>query len=214
MKKKIIKIILIVLAIALLIFLINLGRKTYIISKYTDKCKEYANITNFYMKMNESIENKGAIVEFWRKDDLGIYKRTDNDGVRQIVYGKDNDWIIVDIVDAEGKQTKQAVKISKYTNALTMTTPGNTGMFVNNLWDAISIAFISRITTEKVDDIECYKIYVQKDWQLFINKDTLLKVRELNGNTDTGTVVYKFNEVTDEDLQIDFTGFEIIESNN
>ena len=87
-------------------------------------------------------------------------------------------------------------------------------MFVENLWNAVSIAFISRITTEKVDNIECYKIYIQKDWQLFINKATLLKVREINGNTDTGTVTYKFNEVTDEDLEIDFTGFEIIESNN
>ena len=49
-KKKIIKICLVILTVIILIFLINLGRKVYVLNKYSDKCEEYLKITNFYFK--------------------------------------------------------------------------------------------------------------------------------------------------------------------
>ena len=64
-KKKIIIIILIAFLIVACIFLINLGRKVIILSKYADKCDEYSKITNFYKKTNPE---QDVITEFWRKD--------------------------------------------------------------------------------------------------------------------------------------------------
>ena len=71
---------------------------------------------------------------------------------------------------------------------------------IDNLWDKIKIAFSSRITDEKLGNIECYKIYINKEWQLFINKKDLLVIREVNGSTDTGIIEYKINQVRDEDV--------------
>ena len=71
---------------------------------------------------------------------------------------------------------------------------------MENLWDKIKIACIAKISTEKLNDVECYKIYVNKDWQIYVNKDSLLVMREINGSTDTGIIEYKINEVRDEDV--------------
>ncbi len=62
------------------------------------------------------------------------------------------------------------------------------------------MAFISKITKEKINDVECDKISVNKEWQVFVNKNDLLVMREINGSTDTGIIEYKINEVRDEDV--------------
>ena len=191
-KKKIITIVLIIVLIMACIFLFNLGRKVYILSKYSDKCNEYSKITNFYKKTNPE---DGVTTEFWRKDNLGFLKRTSKDDIKMIYYGEDYNWIIVD-----NKDGKTAVKMIKEGAGIdTQTLPTET-LYMGNLWDKIIMAFSSKITTEKLNDIECYKIYINKEWQIFINKIDLLVIREINGSTDTGIIEYKINEVRDEDV--------------
>lgn len=191
-KKKIIKLIIIILLIIALIFLFDLARKVYILSRYSDKCNEYSGITNFYRKTNPEDE---VTTEFWRKDNLGFLKRTAKDDIKKIYYGKDYNWIIVD-----NKDSKNAVKMVKEGIGIEAQTLSTGTLHMENLWDKIKIAFLSRITTEKVNNIECYKICVNKEWQLFISKNDLLVVREVNGSTDTGIIEYKINEVRDEDV--------------
>ena len=191
-KKKIIIIVLIIVLILACIFLVNLGRKVAILSKYSDKCVEYSQITNFYKKTNGE---DGAVTEFWRKDNLGFLKRTSKDDVKMIHYGEDYNWIVVD-----DKNGKTAVKMNKEgigieAQSLTIGT-----LEMNNLWDKIKVAFSSKITTENFDSIECYKLSLNKEWQIFINKNNLLVMREINGSTDTGIIEYKINEVRDEDV--------------
>ena len=107
-KKKLIAIVLIIILIVAGIFLINLGRKVIILSRYADKSNEYSKITNFYRK---ATPEEGVITELWRKGDLGLLKRTSKDDVKMIYYGEDYNWIIVD-----GKDSKTAVK--KYRHLL------------------------------------------------------------------------------------------------
>ena len=191
-KKKIMVIVLIIVLIIVCIFLVNLGRKVYILSKYSDKCDEYSKITNFYKKTNPE---QDVTTEFWRKGNLGFLKRTSKDDVKMIYYGEDYNWIIVD-----NKDGKTAVKMVKEGAGIeTQTLPTET-LSMENLWDKIRMAFISKISTEKINNVECYKISVNKEWQIFVNKNNLLVIREVNGSTDTGIVEYKINEVRDEDV--------------
>ena len=191
-KKKIMVIVLIIVLIIVCIFLVNLGRKVYILSKYSDKCDEYSKITNFYKKTNPE---QDVTTEFWRKGNLGFLKRTSKDDVKMIYYGEDYNWTIVD-----NKDGKTAVKMVKEGAGIeTQTLPAET-LSMENLWDKIRMAFISKISTEKINDVECYKISVNKEWQVFVNKNDLLVMREINGSTDTGIIEYKINEVRDEDV--------------
>ncbi len=191
-KKKIVAIVIIIVLIAACIFLVNLGRKVYVLSKYSDKCNEYSKITNFYKK---TYPEKDVITEFWKKDNLGFLKRTSKDDIKMIYYGEDYNWIIVD-----GKDGKTAVKMIKEGPGIESQTLPLETLSMEKLWDRIKMAFLSKITTEKLNDVECYKISVNKEWEIFINKNDLLVMREINGSTDTGIIEYKINEVRDEDV--------------
>ena len=191
-KKKIIAIFFIIALIIVCIFLFNLGRKVCILSKYSNKSNEYAKITNFYRKTNSE---EDVTTEFWRKDNLGFLKRTSKDDVKMIYYGEDYNWIIVD-----NKDGKTAVKMNKEGIGIEAQTLPTETLNMEKFWDIIKVAFTSKISTEKLNNIECYKIFVNDEWQLFINKDNLLVMREINGSTDTGIIEYKINEVRDEDV--------------
>ncbi len=196
-KKKIIKILLIILAIIILIFLFDLGRKTYILSKYTNENNKYAEITNFYKKMTTE---EGITTEFWRKGNLGLLKRTAKDDIKIIYYGEEYNWIIVDSKDKDNNDSKIAVKMNKEGPGIEVQNLKTGTLDMENFWNTIKMAFLSRITSEKIDDIECYKFYLNEEWQMFVNKDNLLVMREKNGSTDTGTIEYKLNVVRDEDV--------------
>ena len=184
-KKKIIVIILIIVLIIACIFLFNLGRKVCILSKYSDKSNEYAKITNFYKKTNPE---EGVTTEFWRKDNLGFLKRTSKDDIKMIYYGEDYNWIVVD-----SKDGKTAVKMNKEGIGIEAQTLTTETLYMEKFWDKIKVAFTSKISTEKLNDIECYKIDINSEWQLFISKDNLLVMREINGSTYTGIIEYKIN---------------------
>ena len=191
-KKKIIAIFLIIVLIIASICLFNLGKKVCILSKYSDKSNEYSKITNFYRKTNSE---EDVTTEFWRKDNLGFLKRTSKDDVKMIYYGEDYNWIIVD-----NKDGKTAVKMNKEGIGIEAQTLPTETLNMEKFWDIIKVAFTSKISTEKLNNIECYKIFVNDEWQLFINKDNLLVMREINGSTDTGIIEYKINVVRDEDV--------------
>lgn len=191
-KKKIIRIIIIIVLIIAFVFLFDLGRKVYILSKYSDKCNEYSQITNFYKKTN--LED-GTTTEFWRKDNLGIFKMTSKDGIKMMYYGKDYNWIMID-----NKDGKTAVKMIKEGVGIEIQTFPTQTLYMESFGDKIKMAFLSKITTEKFNNIDCYKIDINKDWQLFIDKNDLLVMREINGSTNTGIIEYKINEVRDEDV--------------
>ena len=191
-KKKIIKICLVVLILIILIFLIDLGRKTYILNKYSSKCDEYLEVTNFYVK---KAQEEGVTSELWRKDNLAFLKMTLDDATRMIHFGEDYNWIIID-----SKDGKTAVKMAKEGGGAEIQTFVSGTLSLENLWDTIVIAFSSKITTEKINDIDCYKIFIKEDWQMFISKKDFLLIREINGSTDTGIIEYEFNNVKDEEV--------------
>lgn len=191
-KKKIITICLVVLLVIILIFLIDLGRKAYILNKYSNKCEEYSKITNFYVKRDQE---EGITSELWRKDNLAFLKMTVEDETRMIHFGEDYNWIIVN-----SKDGKTAVKMNKEGGGAEVQTFISGTLSLDSFWNTVVLAFSSRISNEKVNDIDCYKIFINDDWQMFIDKKDFLLMREINGSTDTGIIEYEFNNVKDEEV--------------
>lgn len=191
-KKIVVKIILMIIFVIAFLFILNLGRKITILSKYSKMYNQYLEITNFYKKASDE---EGITTEFWRKDNLGLFRRTAPDSIKTIYYGEDYNWILVD-----DKDTKTAVKMNKEGEGIESQNILTGTLYMENIWDQIKIAFFSKISTEKLNDVECYKLKIKNDWQMYINKDNYLVMREINGSTDTGFIEYKINEVRDVDV--------------
>lgn len=148
MKKKIFKIVFIVIFIILMVFLINLLRKSMIINEYSRKLNEYQALKNFYAKF----ESENYIQEFWRKDDVGITKYTNDDEIRTM-YATDNEvWTILD-------RERYVQKMESHNKGAFLPTIEGATLYVDNFWEAIKLAFESKITSEIVSDKDCYKIY-------------------------------------------------------
>ena len=205
MKRKILRILLIIILIFTILFLLNFIRKVYIVSTFNKESLEYRNIKNFYTKMHDG----EVIVEMWRKDDLGIYKRTSEEGTRIICFGEENNWLINDVINSE----KVAVKIPKE-NGPIMPHLAGSSIYTEKFSESAALALMCQITTEEIDEVKCYKIKLSDDVMIYVNAENFLRMREINGSTDTGNIEYKINGVTDKDVATpNLYGFTIIDGN-
>ena len=199
--KKVMKIVGIIILIGLVLFLINLGRKVYIISEYNKKVEELNKEDNYYMKYNDSYGR----AEQYKKGDISYIKRT-NDTDTVIIYsGKDADWGISDIKDKEGNIVKTAGKFGKGEMGMNTFQSSCISMSdIENPFVLILVAFKSNITTEILDNKECYKISFDNDTiQVYFEKESGLKIREVHtySNQDTGIIEYRIDDITDEEMK-------------
>lgn len=193
MKKKIFKIILILLVIILVAFLTITIRKAYIINKFSKKLEEYQQVTNFYAKL----ETNDGTEELWRKDNVGITKSIRNDGTK-ILYRKDNEiWILIETIDSENNKNKKAYKV-KYKGEsdiafLPLIEDGT--FYAADIWQAIQMAFTSRLSIDKINGKKCYKFHMTDDFQVYINKEDFIKIKETNCNIERELILYEFNSL-------------------
>lgn len=186
--KKFLKILLIILIILLIIFIIDLVRKTIIVTKFTSLSKEYSNTTNFYAKITQ----ENITEEIWRNDNNFLYKRISGNDIRMLYRNEKNNecYIIVD-----NEQNKIATKL---TNDFIIPTLGTGTYETENMWQNIIISFRSIITNKIINEIDCYHIYMPKYQQIFINKETFLPIKIINGDIETEYNIYEINTITDE----------------
>lgn len=208
-KKKVLKAFIIILIMILLIFLINIGRKAYVLLTYSRESKEYSKVTNFYRKMKE----EGDVTsEYWRKGNIALYKRVSKEGTRIIYLRENNNWIIVDTVDENKNAKKVATKLANENDLDFISLDETATLYTANWWEAIKVAFLTQITTEQVEGVDCYKIHLSDNNQIYVSKSNYLTIRETNGTLDTGIIEYKINQVTDEQVALpNLEGFKIIE---
>ena len=209
-KKKILKYVVIILVIILILFLGNIIRKTYIISRYKEQSQEYSQITNFYKKYKE---NNYSTVEIWRKDNVILYKRTSDDGIRMIYNNLDENirWIIND-TKIEDTVNKTALKIEEKEELDNLFADDllDNEIDANNIWEYINLAFKCSITSKDYSGIGCYEINYQDKLLQYINKENYLCVRTLSGDNDTGLIEYRLNDITEEEVALpDMSNFEI-----
>ena len=212
MKKKVLIIILIIVLIALIIFIFNLIGKANIIGEYSSKLKEYQNMSNFYAKFTYTSLKDDDIrtSEIWKKDDIVIQKDILEDGnIRTNYYDKDNILILTDNGDAkEGVKMKNTENFGKF-----IVLEDGTFSIEDNLWENIKAAFTTKISTEKVNGKEFYKFYISDDFQFIVDKDNMLKIKEINANQKVELVDYSIGNVTKEDVKIPSTvGYDIKEN--
>ena len=211
-KEKILKYGGIILVIILILFIGNIIRKTYIISKYKEQSQEYSKVTNFYKKYKEDNE---STIEVWRKDNISLYKRTSRDGVK-IVYNNLDEkigWVITDTKEGDiANKTALKINENELANLYTATLLDNE-IDANNLGQFIKAAFMCTIFTKDYCGVNCYEINFRDELLQYINKENYLCIGILTGDTDTGLIEYKINEVTDEDVKLpDLSNFEIQEN--
>ena len=212
MKKKVLVIILIIILIALVIFIYNLIGKANIIGEYSSKLKEYQNLSNFYAKFTYTNlkDNEIRTSEIWKKDNITIQKDDTEDGsIRTIYYDKHNILILTDNgVEKEGVKMKNTENFGKF-----IVIEDGTFSIENNLWETIKAAFTTKISTEKVDGKECYKFFISKDFQFIVDKENMLKIKEINVNQKVELVDYSIGNLTDEDVKMpSTTGYNIKEN--
>lgn len=203
MEKKKIKLwkkVLIVVAIALILFIIIIMRKFIILSNLENISKDIINSNNYYARIY-SISSQGNIItmnESYNKDSkylttIKIYG-TNITEERGINFYKNQDDIIQIIKVGE-------TKIAFLNND---TIAGNTQInayynYKMNIWNKLILSIFSRIPTEQCNNKECYLIEIAKDYKMWIDKQTGLIVREINNNAVTD-FYYEFDVVKDEDI--------------
>lgn len=175
--------------------------------KFANKVSEVQKITNFYYKANS--ENGINIV--YRKGDICVNKLITDEDTKEIYVNGNELWILVEKNDGSSKRAvKQVVNEDPFMPSVLM----DGSFYVENFWQAVIASFSARISSENVDGKDCYKIYFSDDWQIFVNKEDYIKIKEINGSTSKELIEYSINTVTDEDVQkTNLDGYELQEVN-
>lgn len=214
-KMKVWKILLLVLAILLVLFIIDTGRKMFIIKDLQNKVSQYTNQTNYYMK---SYEYQGPIItisETYKKDnrDLTSITNVSEERIMRLTNFKKDDRVTTYI---DIPNDKIAIVNS---DAIPAEFKVMDWLYTENTWQFIVRSIKSSIQTEECNGKECYKIQVgcfelfcfddHKEDLDYFEKETGLLVRRKNGtiginNEKTDSIVdyyYEFGTVTDEHLK-------------
>lgn len=208
--KKILKIVGLVILILLVVFGIDLMRKTIIISKIEKNVQYYDSTTNYYEKRKS---NEGIELEIMRKDNIVMVKQY-KENRTMIVYkdiSNNIGYAMFTEIDENGKEVKTAIK---YNNADNIMLPDSSERLIgrDDFWTCMRLAIRRSVTTEKANGEECYKIMDNMLEAYYFSKDTLLIKKITAGNIETDFIEYTLNTVTDEDIKLpDLSEYEIRE---
>lgn len=214
-KMEIWKKILIVILILVALFIIITARKMIIIGSLQSKMKEYDNVDNYYATIYEYRGTNLQISTTYKKDNtsLSMIKSLGENSDRSLI-SYNNDKVSHIYIEVPG--SKLAILDG---NGVPGSIQIQNELETQNLWQFIVRSIKSSIQTEECNGKECYKIQVgcfdilcfnnHKNVVYYFDKDTGLKVRELNGTVGDGEnkidIVsdyhYEFNIVKDEDLK-------------
>lgn len=203
MKKKVLIIILVVVLVVLLFYILNFVRNVKVIREYSSKLEEYQKLTNFYSKTiytNIDRNNDCSTNEVWKKDNIIISKETLSDGsIRANYFNKDEKLMLMDMGEA-----KKGFKNVEYTEDFgNMAVLEDAKYYIeDNLWKDIEAAFTTKISNETIDGKGYYKFYMSDDFYFIVDKENMLKIKEINGNKSIELVDYSIETVTDEDVKM------------
>lgn len=194
MKKKVTLLVVFVVIVLIFASFANLARKTYIIAKYCKESEKYTISTNFYKKTTD----EDSTTEIWRKGNIATLKRTTSTSENIIHWGEYEVWLF-NTTNSDNEIKKIAVKLEGDSEIF----PTLIGDYIKgeNLIDYIKIALKCKITIEKTNDIECYKIVIDDNIEEYINKEDLKIVKIKEGNI-TNNIEYKIDIVKDEDVKV------------
>lgn len=204
MKKKsniVLKVIVLVICLLVFIFLINIGRKMYLIANIQEKASKLGEKENY--SWNWKMENK-EITTYRKGEKAIIIMDTEN---AKVIFAKNGNLVNTYTENSNGKmarlnQEEELYNIIKLPNIISKK---NVSMF-----DVVN----SKISSESIEGKECYLIESSSEAfishtsvdkvQIFIEKETGLpiKVVEYDDKNEKKTANYKydFDKTTDENL--------------
>ena len=185
--------ILIIVLILCAILAICIIRKFIIITNLVNISQEYANKTN-YLAVVQSLQNGNvSIAKSYNKDGniLTTLKTYGKDGEEErglVKYEKDNEKISV-VYNGQEKVAMINQPVLATINIVTMFSTFNDFLL------RLQFAVMSRISTDNAGN---YLIELD-NWKMWVDKDTGLVIREINGGLVTERS-YEFDNVKDEDI--------------
>lgn len=214
-KTKMWKKILIIILILVVLLIILTARKMIIIRSLQSKMKKYENVDNYYATIYEYQGTNLQINTTYKKDNTSLSTvKSLSEGSNRTLIAYTDDEVSHIYIEVPG--SKLAILDG---NGVPGPIQIQNELETQNLWQFIVRSIKSSIKTEECNGKECYKIEVScfdlfcfdkhDNVVCYFDKDTGLKVRELNGTVGDGedkiNIVsdyhYKFNSVQDEDLK-------------
>lgn len=193
-----------ILLIILAIFIILVGRKTFILTKLSNQADRIVNQTNYYTKTETYSNGQMSILESYNKDNITYAKMS--------VYSDENDVKKLTLYKSDEET------ISLIDNGTTKVLSNNGFIEINpvfftgeNIFENLFIAITTNIDKIVLDGKECYLIR-DGNTEKFIDKDTGIAIKMIdNENNRTTDYKYEFGVVKDVDVgKPNITGYEKI----
>lgn len=191
------KIVLILIIIAIVLFLVHYLRNYIIVSKIFNERAKYKDVTN-YSYCNTQNEGEDAVkTEYYKKDNTAVIFIKNRNFL--VWSNKDlNQSIILNYDKMEA-----IVRPDVFLEGTIDSTPVDNGVAVlGMLKDAQmykGFSFVYFITSEKINGVDCYKVSIGKE-KAWYSKENGMLVKYINGSLDADYSDWKFNEVKDEDV--------------
>ena len=199
MKRKVSIVVLVILLILFMIFIINVIRKAIILEKYSETVVSRRNCTNYYVKY---IIDNTTTYERFCKDNVKIEKSTTKNGTIHTLFQKDAKEYFILVETASGEKIGFKSDIGGIPNF-----DGGDSYFstlfenIDNWFDKLKFILDTNISTEKFNGKECYRLYVDENLQAYVNKEDMIAIKTVNGQTFE-YVEYSFDTVTNENMEI------------
>ena len=193
------------LLIIVVLFIIVIGRKTFILTSLSNKANTIENEKNYYIKLESYSEGQMNILETYYKDGKSIATMTiyseDSNVVKRTFY-KSGEEIIGLIDNGETKVLTNDGDITIRPISFT----------ANSLLENLCIALTTSIDKIELNGIECYMIR-DGNTEKFIDVNTGLAIKMIdNQNNRTVDYKYEYGVVKDTDIiKPDTTGYKTIE---
>lgn len=196
-KMKLWKKILLVFIIIFVLFAIHTIRNYIILTKLVNNGKEIANSTNYYAEVTGIQDDKTVNMtkcykngnEYLTVVGQDIYNQ---DKRKMEIYANEDEKFAV-LSSEEGKI------LLKDNIVLEDIQPANISKHIYDKMFALQISAIAKIRKEKCHDKECYLVELDKNWKMWVEIDTGLIVREING-AETAERKYEFDVIKDGDI--------------
>ena len=191
------KIVLILIIIAIVLFLVHYLRNYIIVSKIFNERAKYKDVTN-YSYCNTQNDGEVAVkTEYYKKDNTAVIFIKNRNFL--VWSNKDlNQSIILNYDKMEA-----IVSPDVFLEGTIDSTPVDNGVAVLGMVKDAQMykgfSFVYFITSEKINGVDCYKVSIGKE-KAWYSKENGMLVKYINGSLNADYSDWKFNEVKDEDV--------------
>ena len=194
-----------IILIIIILFVILVGRKTFILVNLSNKAQSMQNNQNYYSKIESYADGKMTIMETYKKEDKILMSWTtysqDKGQIKQIFYKSGEEKISL-IDNGETKVLKEVEDIIVHPISF----------ISNNFFINLYTAITTNIDKINLNGKECY-IIRDGNTEKFIDVKTGIAIKEIdNANNRTVDYKYEYGIVKDSDVtRPDTTGYTITE---